>query len=462
MKLKKVLKRNIFISSKILVFKMIHDSGEDEKVSKFMARELERQEYGLEMIPSENFVSRNVLNAIGSVLTNKYSEGYPGKRHYGGNQFIDEIENLAIERAKRLFGVEHANVQPYSGSPANFAVYNAVCEPGDTIMGLNLFDGGHLTHGWKVSATSKFFKSIPYHVKADGRIDFRKLREVALQERPKLIWCGATAYVYEFEFEEFARIAEEVGAYLVADIAHVAGLVAAGIHKSPVDFVHIITTTTHKTLRGPRGALIMVTGKGLEKDPELAKKIDRSVFPGLQGGPHDHTTAGIAVALGEAAKPEFREYCSQILKNSKALAQALMKNGIKLVGQGTENHMVLLDLTNFKPGLGHFVQEALELAGITVNKNTIPKEPFSAFYPSGIRLGTPALTTRGMKEMEMEKIALWISRVISLVKEYDMPKDKDARKEVLRRFNEEIKKNPEIQEIRNKVKELCKSFPLYI
>ncbi|HXZ91083.1 MAG TPA: serine hydroxymethyltransferase, partial [Candidatus Dormibacteraeota bacterium] len=280
----------------------------DPELAVIVKKELERQENGLEMIPSENYVHPALFEAMGSVLTNKYSEGYPGKRYYGGNEIVDLVENLAIERAKRAFGVAHVNVQPYSGSPANFAVYVAVCKTGDAIMGLNLPDGGHLTHGWKASATGQFFNSIPYHVKPDGYIDLDEVRRLAKENNPKIIWVGATAYVREFPFKELGEIADEVGSYLAADIAHIAGLIVAGAHKSPVPYAHIITTTTHKTLRGPRGAMIMVTEKGLKKDPELAAKIDRAIFPGLQGGPHDHTTAAIAAALGFALKPEFKEY----------------------------------------------------------------------------------------------------------------------------------------------------------
>ena len=433
----------------------------DPELATIVKKELERQENGLEMIPSENYVHPALFEAMGSVLTNKYSEGYPGKRYYGGNEVVDLVENLAIERAKRAFGVPHVNVQPYSGSPANFAVYVAVCKAGDTIMGLNLPDGGHLTHGWKASATGQFFNSIPYHVKPDGYIDLDEVRTLAKENKPQIIWVGATAYVREFPFKELGEIADEVGSYLVADIAHIAGLVVAGAHKSPVPYAHIITTTTHKTLRGPRGAMIMVTEKGLKKDPELAAKIDRAIFPGLQGGPHDHTTAAIAAALGFALKPEFKEYGKQIVKNAKALAQSLMDNKIKLVTNGTDNHMVLIDLTTFGKGKGVFVQEALDAAGITVNKNTIPGEPSSPFYPSGIRLGTPALTSRGMKEGEMQLIGGWIAKVIFEVKNYELVDDKDQRNEVLKRFRDDVRQNDTIKKTRENVIGLCKKFPLY-
>jgi glycine hydroxymethyltransferase len=436
-------------------------SAADPEIAATIKSELRRQERGLELIPSENNVSLAVLQAMGSVFTNKYSEGYPRKRYYRGQTFVDQMEEIAIERAKKAFGVEHVNVQPYSGSPANFAVYLATCRPGDTVMGLNLLDGGHLTHGWKVSATAIFYKSVPYHVDENGYIDFDELRELASKHRPKLMWCGATAYVREFPFEKFAEIADEVGAYFAADIAHIAGLVIAGAHKSPEKHAHIITTTTHKTLRGPRGGMIMVTKKGIEKDPELPAKIDRAVFPGLQGGPHDHTTAGIAVALGEALTPEFKEYGKQIVKNSKKLASTLMEKGIKLVSNGTDNHMCLVDLTPFGNGKGLFVQDALDMAGITVNKNTIPKEPFSPFYPSGIRLGTPSVTTRGMKEAEMQMIGEWIAGIILEVKDFEMPTAAEERKAAIARFNEAIKGNAKVKETREKVLELCKKFPLY-
>ncbi len=433
----------------------------DPDVARIIGKEKERQNSSLEMIPSENFVSLAVLEANGSVLTNKYSEGYPGKRYYGGNEFIDEVEELARERAKKLFGVEHVNVQPYSGSPANLAVYLATLEKGDTFMGLNLLDGGHLTHGWKVSAPAIFYNSVPYHVRADGYLDMGEVRELARKHKPRLIWCGITAYSRIVPFEEFAEIADEVGAYLVADIAHISGLIAAGVHPSPVPHVHIITTTTHKTLRGPRGGMIMVTKKGVEKDPQLPSKIDKAVFPGLQGGPHDHTTAAIAVALGEALKPEFKDYARQVVSNCRALASALSERGITLVTGGTDNHMLLIDLTRFGKGKGLFAQEALDLAGITVNKNTVPKDPSSPFYPSGLRLGTPAITTRGMKEGEMREIAEWIADVIMEVKGYDMPDDREDRKEAIARFRKEIPENKVVVETREKVRELCKRFPLY-
>jgi len=436
-------------------------SKTDPEIFEAIKKEGRRIKDGLELIPSENYVSKAVFQALGNFFNCKYSEGYPKKRYYGGNQFVDEVELLAIERAKKAFKVPHANVQPYSGSPANFAVYIATCQPSDVVMGQNLTDGGHLTHGWKASVTGQFYKSVPYHVKKDGYLDLDEIEKLAKEHKPKLIWVGATAYAREFPFEELGEIADNVGAYLAADIAHVAGLVIAGVHKSPAPYAHIITTTTHKTLRGPRGGMVMVTQKGLDKDPELANKIDRAIFPGLQGGPHDNQTAAIAVALGEALNPEFRKYAEQIVKNSKALAKSLMGNGIKLVTNGTDNHMILVDLTPFGKGKGIFIQEALEMANMTVNKNTIPAEPSSPFYPSGIRLGTPAITTRGMKEKEMELIGKWIAEIIKEAKDFEMPEDKGKIKDALKEFKEFTDKNKKIKEIKNEVVELCKKFPLY-
>lgn len=433
----------------------------DPQIYELIEAEKQRRREGLEMIPSENHTSLAVLEALGSILTDKYSEGYPGRRYYGGNQFIDAIERLAVERAKKAFSVPYANVQPYSGSPANFAVYLAVCNPGDTIMGQNLPDGGHISHGWKTSVTSKYYKSVPYHVKKDGYINIEEVRTLAKENKPKLIWCGATAYSREFPFEELGKIADEVGAYFVADIAHIAGLIIAGAHKSPVDYAHIITTTTHKTLRGPRGGIIMITEKGLKKDPELAQKMDKAVFPGgVQGGPHNHQTAAIAVALGEALKPEFKDYGKQIVKNAKALAEELIKKGAKLVSGGTDNHMLVIDLTSDGSGRGVFLQEALDLAGITVNKNTIPADPSTPFYPSGIRLGTPAITTRGMKEKEMKLIAGWIAEIANTVKSYQLPETKEEIKDYLKKFREELVKNELIKRIKKEVLELSQKFPI--
>jgi glycine hydroxymethyltransferase len=433
---------------------------QDPEIYDLIEREKQRQKEGLEMIPSENYASGPVLEAMGSILTDKYSEGYPGKRYYGGNEFIDGIESLTRERAKKLFGVPHVNVQPYSGSPANLAVYLATCKPGDTVMGLNLPDGGHLTHGWKVSATGIFFNSVPYHVKADGRVDIDEVWRLAKEHKPRLIWSGATAYVYQYEFDKFAEIAESVGAYFAADIAHVIGLIIAGVHTNPVPYAHIVTSTTHKTLRGPRGGMIMVTKRGLSKDPELADKIDKAIFPGLQGGPHNHTTAAIGVVLKEASEPSFKSYGRQIVANAKVLAKTLLDEGLRLVGNGTENHLLLIDLTPFGPGRGAFVEKALDAAHITVNKNTIPGEPSSPFYPSGIRLGTPALTSRGMLEGDMKQIGKFIARVVKEAAQTPLPEDKTLRPQAVKDFTASLENNPMIREVRAAVIELATQFPV--
>lgn len=385
---------------------------QDPKIAELIELETERQQTSLEMIPSENHCTPQVREALGSILTDKYAEGYPGKRYYSGLKYYDILENVCIDRAKKLFGVEHANVQPYSGSPANAGVYMAVCEPGDTIMGMALPMGGHLTHGWKVNFSAKFFKSVQYGVDEKTHlINYDEVEKLAQENKPKLIWVGATAYPRIFDWDRLGKIADSVGAYLAADIAHIAGLVVGGAHPSPVPYVHIVSTTTHKTLRGPRGGMVMVTKKGLEKDPELAKKVDKAVFPGLQGGPHMHQVAAIAVCLQEASTPEFKEYAHQIVKNAKALADELKKLDFTLVSGGTENHLLLVDLRN-KNIAGAEAADLLEEAGITINKNSIPYDPAGPFKPSGIRMGTPAITTRGMKELEMKMIAHWINEVI--------------------------------------------------
>jgi glycine hydroxymethyltransferase len=384
----------------------------DPQVAQLVREEAERQAQTLCLIPSENHVSPAVLEAQGSVFTNKYSEGYAGRRYYEGQQVVDRLEPLAMERAQRLFGVEHANVQPYSGSPANLAVYLAFCAPGDTVMGMALPMGGHLTHGWGVSATGKWFRSVQYGVRRDtGRADLDEVRALALKESPKLIFCGGTAIPRTIEFAAFAEIAREVGAILVADIAHIAGLVAGGAHPSPVGYADVISTTTHKTLRGPRGAMLMCA-------EEHASAIDRAVFPGLQGGPHNHTTAAIAVALHEALRPDFADYAHQTVANAKALADALRERGFDLVSGGTDNHLVLVDLTS-KGVPGKVAAQALDRARITTNYNTVPYDPRKPFDPSGLRLGTPALTTRGMTEREMEPIARWIDAGVQAARRED-------------------------------------------
>jgi len=383
-----------------------HVASEDPEVAELINSEARRQFEKIRLIPSENYVSEAVLEASGTVLTNKYSEGYPGRRYYEGQQFIDPIEILAARRAEALFGVDHANVQPYSGSPANLAVYLAFAEPGETVMGMALPMGGHLTHGWPVSATGKWFRSVQYGVRADtGRVDLDQVRDLALAERPKLIFCGGTAIPRTIDFPAFAEIAAEAGAVLVADIAHIAGLVAGGAHPSPVGHAGVITTTTHKTLRGPRGAMIMTTG-------EHASRVDKAVFPGLQGGPHNHTTAAIAVALREAAQPAFGTYARQVVANAKALAAALLDRGYTLISGGTDNHLILIDLT--PQGIaGKPAAKALDRAGIEVNYNTVPFDPRKPFDPSGIRIGTPAITTRGLGEAHMARVAAWMDDAIT-------------------------------------------------
>jgi len=433
----------------------------DPQVYKLIKAEEKRQKEVLEMIPSENFASPSVLEALGTVLNNKYSEGYPKKRYYQGNKVVDEVEILAMERAKKLFKVPFVNVQALSGSVMNLAVYFALLKPlKGKIMGLALAFGGHLTHGQPQSSSGKFFKSTLYTLDKKGKLDFTAIEKQAMKEKPDIIVCGFTAYPGIIDFAKFAEIADKIGAYLLADISHIAGLVAAGVHPSPVLYAHIVTTTTHKTLRGPRGALIMVTDKGLKKDPDLGKKIDTAIIPGLQGGPHDNQTAAIAVALKEASTPAFREYGVQIVKNSKTLAGELLKYGFDLVGGGSENHLLLIDLRNKKVN-GSVAALALEVAGIVVNKNGVPNDTMPPFYPSGIRLGTPAITTRGMKEKEMVKIAKWMNEAIAEVSNHPFPSDREKRKEFWKKFKGEVYKNRKLIGISKEVKKLCSKFPLF-
>src|SRR5499427_9137698 len=383
-----------------------HVASTDPQIAELIEAEASRQFEKLRMIASENYVSLAVLEAAGSVLTNKYSEGYAGRRYYEGQQFIDPIETIAVARAKALFGVDHANVQPYSGSPANLAVYLAFASPGDTFLAMNLSAGGHLSHGSPVSVTGKWFRPVHYGVRRDtGRIDMDEVRDLARRERPKIIFCGGTAIPRTIDFPAFAAIAAETGAVLVADVAHIAGLIAGGAHPSPVGYAPVITTTTHKTLRGPRGAMIMSTA-------EYASALDKAVFPGLQGGPHNHTTAAIAVALREAAQPEFRTYAHQVVANARTLAAALAERGFALVSGGTDNHLILMDLTPKGIG-GKPAAKALDRAGIETNYNTVPFDPRKPFDPSGLRIGTPAITTRGLREEHMPQIASWMDEVVT-------------------------------------------------
>lgn len=394
----------------------------DKTVAQFIADEEQRQREGLELIPSENYVSRDVLDAMGSVFTNKYSEGYPGKRYYGGQQFTDKVEQLAIDRAKKLFKADHANVQPHSGAPANEAVYSAWLEPGDTVLAMDLSHGGHLTHGAPVTRSAHLYNFIRYKMKdpSTGEIDYDELRELARKHKPKIILAGFSAYPRELDYAKFAEIGNEVGALLMADMAHIAGLIAGGVARNPFDDgFHVITTTTHKTLRGPRGGLILSRGtvsnplkkpdKTLENIPTL---IDRAVFPGMQGGPHEHIIAAKAVAFGEALKPEFKTYSKQIVTNAKALADALKERDFVLVTGGTSNHLILADVHTSFDIDGGVAEEALDKINLTLNKNAIADDPLPPFRPSGIRLGTPAITTRGLKEKDMEKVAEWMRQAI--------------------------------------------------
>ncbi len=403
----------------------------DPEIAGAIRRETERQEYSLEFIASENFVSERVLEAQGSVLTNKYAEGYPGKRYYGGCEFVDIAEQVAIDRARALFGAEHANVQPHSGSQANMAVYFSICQPGDTILGMNLAHGGHLTHGSPVNFSGKLFNIIPYGVKQDtGTIDYEEVESLAREHRPKMIVVGASAYPRIIDFVAFRRIADAVGAVVMVDMAHIAGLVAAGEHPSPVPHAEFVTTTTHKTLRGPRGGMILCR-------EEFAKKLNSNIFPGIQGGPLMHVIAAKAVALQEALQPEFKTYAGQVVKNARALAAGLVSRGFRLVSGGTDNHLMLIDFTGTEI-TGKVAEETLEKAGITVNKNAVPFDTRSPFVTSGIRIGTPATTTRGLREPEMERVAGWIARAL-----------------------EHIGDDAELTAIREEVRGLCRQFPLY-
>ena len=412
------------------MLKFLKDTDID--VYNAIEKELDRQENGLELIASENFVSKSVMEAVGSAMTNKYAEGYPNKRYYGGCEFVDIVETLAIERAKELFGAKFANVQAHSGSQANMAAYRSLIDLGDCILGMRLDHGGHLTHGKNVNFSGNDYKVISYSVKKDDeRIDYDEIRKLALENQPKLIIAGASAYPRTIDFKKFREIADEVGAYLVVDMAHIAGFVATGLHPSPIPYAHITTSTTHKTLRGPRGGLI------LTNDEEIAKKIDKIIFPGIQGGPLMHIIAGKAVAFKEALSPEFKKYQEQVIKNAKVLADTLTQNGVRVVSGGTDNHLILVDLTNLDI-TGKDAEKILEKVNITVNKNGIPYDTKSPFVTSGIRLGTPALTTRGMKENEMILIG---NLIVTALQNSD---------------NDEILKN-----IIEDIKILCKKFPLY-
>ncbi len=432
----------------------------DPEIYDLIRAEEARQNEGLVLIPSENHTSRAVLEAMASVLNDKYAEGYPGRRYYSGNKVVDSVERLVRDRVKSLMGVPYANVQPYSGSPANLAVYLATTAPGDAIMGLNLLDGGHLTHGWKFNITSRFWKSVPYHASGNGHIDVDEVHRLARAHKPKLIWCGGTAIPRAIPFRAFAEIADEVGAYLVADVAHIIGLIIGGVHESPVPYAHIVTSTTHKTLRGPRGGIIMVTHKGLAKDPELGEKIDKAIIPGSQGGPHLHTIAGIGVAFKEAARPEFQQYAARVVENAKTLARALIERGFDLVSGGTDNHLILVDLTRTGKGRGVFLHEGLEACGLYANKNMVPGDSSTPFYPSGLRLGTPAATSRGMGADAMEQIADWIARARDHLQDWQLPDDKEERLLLLKNFHASLKSDLFYQGIKEEVRIVCKRFPI--
>lgn len=433
-----------------------------DKINQLINKEEQRQINMIGLIPSENHTSPEVLEVLSSCLSSKYSEGYAGRRYYEGSQYIDEIELLAIERIKNLFKVPYVNVQPYSGSPANTAIYFALMEPGETLMGLKLAMGGHLTHGHpKVTFSGKFLNSVQYGLDENARIDFEQVRELALKHKPKVIVAGNTAYPFELDFAKFREIADEVGAWLMADISHVTGLVIGGEHMSPVPYADVIMSTTHKTFRGPRGAMIMVTDRGLERDPKLGAKINSAIIPGLQGGPHNATTAAIAIAAKEASSDDFQGYAKQVRKNADILAKSLMDKGIKLVGDGTDTHLMLIDLTPYGDGFGTQVAFAMDVAGMYSNRNTVPDEPCSPFYPSGVRIGTPMVTTRGMKEAEMNKIGEWIARVIEIVKDDQLPEDKKQWRSFVKDFKSRVLENKELLKIRAEVEELVSGYPLF-
>lgn len=433
-----------------------------ELVYQLIRQEEQRQIEKIGLIPSENQMSPQVTEALASCLSSKYSEGYPGRRYYEGNQIIDQLENLAIDRAKALFGVPFGNVQAYSGSPANTAIQFALLDPGDTLMGLRLGGGGHLTHGHpKVTFSGNNYRSIQYGLDKNARIDFGQMLALAEEHRPKMIIAGTTSYPFTLDFAQFREVADAVGAWLVADISHITGLIIGDEHPSPIPHADVIMTTTHKTLRGPRGAIILVTERGLVRDPKLGGKIDKAIIPGLQGGPHNATTAGIAVALEEAAQPGFRSYSQQTRRNADALVDSLCSEGLKLVGGGTENHLVVVDLTSYSVGFGTQVAYAMDVAGMYANRNTIPGEPVSPFYPSGLRLGTPLVTTRGMKEAEMTQIGQWIAQVVEHVKDETLPGERKQRAAFVRAFKSKADEDPYLLAIRDEVKALATQFPLF-
>ncbi len=421
-----------------------------------------RQREKIGLIPSENHTSPEVTAVLSSCLSSKYAEGYAKRRYYEGNQIVDEIETLAIDRLKTLFGVPYANVQPYSGSPANSAIQFALLEPGDTIMGLALAGGGHLTHGHpNVTFSGKYFKSVQYGLDENARIDFDQMLALALEHRPKMIIAGTTSYPFILDFAKFREVADAVGAWLLADISHITGLVIGGEHPSPVPYADVIMSTTHKTFRGPRGAMILATERGLARDPKLGAAINSAIIPGLQGGPHLHTIAGIAIASRQAGEPGFKAYAHRIRANADVLADALQTRGLKLVGGGTENHLMVVDFTPISVSLGTQAAFALDVAGIYANRNSIPNEPGSPFYPSGLRIGTPLVTTRGMGPAEMVRIADWIARVVDHVKDEALPADGKERAAFLKAFKAQAVEDPVLLGICQEVKEMACRFPLF-
>lgn len=427
-----------------------------------ITQEETRQREMIGLIPSENHISPEVSSVLSSCLNSKYSEGYSRRRYYEGNQIIDQIEDLAVNRVKKLFDVPYVNVQPYSGSPANGAIYFALMQPGETLMGLALSSGGHLTHGHpNVTFSGRYFKTVQYGLDSQARIDFEQVAQLAREHRPKVIVAGTTAYPFTLDFAKFRQIADEVGAWLVADISHITGLVVAGEHPSPVPHVDVIMSTTHKTFRGPRGAMILVTQRGLDRDKDLGKKIDAAIIPGLQGGPHNATTAGIAVAAEEASRPAFIKYAKQIRTNADTLAEALQAKGLTLVGSGTENHLMLIDLSAISPGLGAQVAYAMDVAGIYANRNTVPNEPVSPFYPSGIRIGTPLVTTRGMKAKDMKQVAGWTQQVVELTQSARLPEVQAERSPFLKEFRAKADKDKKLRAIRQEVSAFAREFPLF-
>lgn len=433
-----------------------------DSVFQLIEQEEVRQREMIGLIPSENHFSPRVAQVLSSCLSSKYAEGYAGRRYYEGNQVVDEIENLAIDRIKELFGVPFVNVQAHSGSPANTVIQFALLEQGETLMGLQLGAGGHLTHGHpNVTFSGRYFNAVQYGLDANARIDFDAMLALAQEHKPKVIIAGTTSYPFSLDFARFRAVADAVGAWLVADISHITALVLAGEHPSPVPYADVIMSTTHKTFRGPRGAMILVTERGLARDSKVGNKINAAVIPGLQGGPHLATIAGIAIAAAEAMQPNFQRYARQIRQNADTLALSLQQNGLKLVGDGTENHLMVVDFTPYSDGLGTQVAYALDVAGIYANRNAIPNEPCSPFYPSGLRVGTPLVTTRGMKEAEMNAIGRWIAAVTEHVKESTLPTDTKARPAFIKAFREQANNDGELLRIRAEVKALATQFPLF-